>query len=292
MVLNILALLFVSFAWGLSFVLIKYTESTVPPLTLMAERGIWGVVAMIILCLILRRDIKGHAKYWSSFLMYALLGIAFPWTLVSMGEVDVSGAIASVLVSVTPIVAFIISVFFTKEETLKLSNAIGLILAVIGLVVVIGLDNLMAGGAELKGALLIVIGFSAFGIAGVLIRKTAAKTDAVVSTTYFVFFATIAMMVAALIFEDPIHTDLSHLDIILEIILGVFCFSIAFIVYYWLINRTGGFFPSLTFYLVPIMGLIASYFILGDTLDYTQVIGMLIVLFSVYLINKDKINKP
>lgn len=230
----------------------------------------------------------GHAKYWFPLLTYGVLGIAFAWILVSLGEEDVSGGLASVLVSVSPLVTFIISVFITKEERLKFSSISGLIICIIGLVMVIGLNNILAGGTLLTGALLIAGGFTSFAIANVLIRKTSTKTDPVVATTYFVGMATIVMCIMAFIFEDPLHTDLSELDIVLEIILGVFCFSIAFIVYYWLIKRAGAFFASLTFYLIPISGLIAGYFILHEKVSITQVIGILVILFGVYLINKDK----
>jgi drug/metabolite transporter (DMT)-like permease len=288
MISNLLALLFISFSWGFSFVLIKYTENSIPPLTLMAERGIWGFIAMLILCLLLKRDIIGHAKHWLPLLTFAILGIAFTWVVVALGEEDVSGGLASVLVSINPLVTFIITVFILKEETLKLSSITGLIIGVAGLIMVIGLPNILAGGTVLNGVLLISIGFTAFAISGILIRKTAAETDPVVATTYFVGMATVVMCIMAFIFEDPLHTDLSELDLVLEAILGVFCFSIAFIVYYWLINNAGVFFASLTFYLVPVMGLIAGYLVLGDKVSITQILGMLTVLFGVFLINKDK----
>ena len=293
MAINLLALVFVAISWGFSFILIKYTENSVPPMTLMAERGLWGFIAMLALCLILRRDILGHVKYSLPLLTYGVLGIAFPWILVSLGEEDVSGGLASVLVAVSPLTTFIISVFITKEEPFKLISILGLIVGVVGLIMVVGLKNILAGGTLLTGTLLIAGGFTAFAIANILIKKTSTKTDPVVATTYFVGMATIAMWLMAFMFEDPLHTDLSELDIVLEIILGVFCFSIAFIVYYWLIKRAGAFFASLTFYLIPISGLIAGYFILHEKVDTSQVIGMIVVLLGVYLINKHKfqINK-
>ena len=288
MIINVLALLFVSFSWGIAFVLIKYTEASIPPLTLMAERGTWGFLALLILCFVLKLDLKGHAQHWLSFLRFAILGIAFTWIMVALGQEDVSSGVASVLVSITPLVTFIISVFIIKEESLSVTKTLGLLLGVLGLVLVIGLSNIVDGGTTLKGVLLISAGFIVFAINSVLVRKTAAKTDPIVSTTYFVGMATVVMWIIALIFENPLHTDLTEIDIVLELILGVFCFSIAFIVYYWLVKKSGVFFSSLTFYLVPIMGAVGSYFILGEKMDLTQLIGIIVVLFGVYLINKEK----
>ena len=189
MIINVLALLFVSFSWGIAFVLIKYTEASIPPLTLMAERGTWGFLALLILCLVLKLDLKGHAQHWLSFLRFAILGIAFTWIMVALGQEDVSSGVASVLVSITPLVTFIISVFIIKEESLSVTKTLGLLLGVLGLVLVIGLSNIVDGGTTLKGVLLISAGFIVFAINSVLVRKTAAKTDPIVSTTYFVGMA-------------------------------------------------------------------------------------------------------
>ncbi|MGI9533790.1 MAG: EamA family transporter, partial [Thermodesulfobacteriota bacterium] len=60
---------------------------------------------------------------------------------------------------------------------------------------------------------------------------------------------------------------------------------------YWLLNRAGAFFSSLTFYLVPIMGTVGSYFILNEKMDKTQVLGIFIVFIGVYLINRTKFKK-
>ena len=65
----------------------------------------------------------------------------------------------------------------------------------------------------------------------------------------------------------------------------------AFVVYYWLLNRAGAFFSSLSLYLVPVMGVGSSYVILGEKVTYTQIAGILIVFLGVYLINNKKTEK-
>ena len=73
--------------------------------------------------------------------------------------------------------------------------------------------------------------------------------------------------------------------------MGLVCFAAAFVVYYWLLNRAGAFFSSLTFYLVPVMGVLGSFVFLGEKVNLTQVAGILIVFLGVYFINNKKIKK-
>jgi len=141
---NIAALIYVSFAWGSAFVLIKFAEETVTPLTVQSIRATIGFLSLLIVSLILRRDIVGHARNWFAYLVFAILGVAYLWLVTGLGEEYISAGLTSVLVSVTPMVTFIIMVFIVRDEPFSRMGFTGLIVGVVGLVLVIGLKNIMA----------------------------------------------------------------------------------------------------------------------------------------------------
>ena len=285
MLANIAALLFVSFGWGTAFVFIKYAEETVSPLTVQSIRATIGFLSLLLLSIILRKDIRGHARHWFAFLGFAILGVAYLWIVVGFGQEYISAGLTSVLVTVAPMITFIITVLILKSEPFSFKGLAGLLIGIVGLMLVVGFNNILTGGSTLTGVLLIVSGFAVFGINGVIAPRLATGTDTLVSTTYYVGMAVVIMWVFAIIFEKPLESDFSLNFILAEIYMGLVCFAAAFVVYYWLLNRAGAFFSSLSFYLVPIMGVISSYVILGEKVTTTQVIGMLIVFVGVYLIN-------
>ena len=291
MLANISALLFVSFGWGTAFVLIKYAEETVSPLTVQSVRATIGFFTLLLITLLLKKDIRGHAKHWFAFLVFAILGVAYVWIVVGLGQEYISAGLTSVLVTVTPMVTFIITVFFLRSEPFSIRGLAGLIIGIVGLLLVVGINSVMAGGSTLKGVLLIVSGFAVFGINGVIAPRLAKDTDAFVSTTYYVGMAVVIMWVFTFIFEKPLETSFSENFILAEIYMGLVCFAAAFVVYYWLLNRAGAFFSSLTFYFVPVMGVLGSYVFLGEKVTLTQCIGILIVFLGVYLISNKKIKK-
>jgi len=288
---NIAALLYVSFAWGTAFVFIKYAEETVSPLTVQSIRATIGFLSLLILSLILRKDIKGHAKHWFAFLVFAILGVAYLWIVTGLGEVYISAGLTSVLVTIAPMVTFIITVFILKNEPFSSLGVVGLIVGIIGLLMVIGLNSIMAGGSTLTGVLLIVSGFAVFAINGIIAPRLATRTDPIVSTTYYTGIAVVIMWVFTVIFENPLQTNFTEKFVLAEFYMGLVCFASAFVVYYWLLNRTGAFFSSLSFYLVPVMGVVGSYLFLGEKIKLSQVIGMLIVFLGVYLINTKRFGK-
>jgi len=139
--------------------------------------------------------------------------------------------------------------------------------------------------------LLIVSGFAVFAINGTIAPRLATRTDPIVSTTYYTGIAVVIMWVFTVIFENPLQTNFTEKFVLVEFYMGLVCFASAFVVYYWLLNRTGAFFSSLSFYLVPVMGVVGSYLFLGEKIKLSQVIGMLIVFLGVYLINTRRFGK-
>jgi len=288
---NVLALCYVALAWGSAFVLIKYNEETMGPLVIQAERCTIGFLALLIISLIMKRDLVGHAKHWFAFLVFAVLGIAFLWVTVGFGQEYITAGLATVMVTVSPLVTFIITVFILRSEKFSVIGVIGLILGVAGLVLVVGIHNILGGSSALIGALLIASGFSIFAINGIIAPRLASGTDPIASSAYYTGFATVILWVFAFIFESPLKTDLTKTNITVEIIMGVFSFASGFVVYYWLLNRAGAFFSSMTFYLIPIVGIVGGFLLFKDKITLIQVVGILVVFAGVYLINRVKFKK-
>ena len=285
---NIAALIFVSAGFGLAFVLIKFAEETVSPLTVQAFRATIGFLSLFIISIVLRRDLIGHARHWFAFLVFSVLGVAYLWIVTGLGEEYISAGLTSVLVSVTPMVTFVITVFIIRTEPFSVLGLTGLVVSLVGLILVIGINNILGGGSTLIGVLLIVSGFSLFAVNGVIAPRLATGTDPIVSTTYYTGFAVVILWIFAFAFEEPLQSHFSEKNLLAEFIMGIFCFASAFVVYYWLLNRAGAFFSSLTFYLIPIMGTVGGFLILGEKMGIAQVLGILVVFIGVYLINREK----
>ncbi|MEX0999416.1 MAG: DMT family transporter [Thermodesulfobacteriota bacterium] len=273
--------------------LIKFNEETMGPLVIQAGRCTIGFLALLIISIVLKRDLKGHAKYWFAWLVFAVLGISFLWVMVGFGQEYISAGLATVLVTVSPLVTFIITVFILRTEKFSVLGVIGLILGVVGLVLVlvVGIHNILGGSSILIGALLIISGFSVFAINGVIAPRLVSKADPLASSVYYTGFATVILWVIAFIVEDPFKTKLTETNVAVEIIMGVFSFTSGFVVYYWLLNRAGAFFSSMTFYLMPIVGIVGGYIVFKEKITLSQVGGILIVFVGVYLINREKFKK-
>ena len=291
MITNFIILLYLSAVWGTAFTLIKIGEETIAPVAVQAGRASIGFLSLLALSLILRKDLAGHARYAFAFLVFSILGVSLLWILAGIGQEYITAGLTSVMVSTTPLVTFVIMVFILREESFTIYGIAGLLTGVAGLVLVIGIENITGGGATLKGVLLIGGGFAVFAINGVLAPKLATGADPIVSTTYYMGFASAILWAFALIFESPLKIPLNEKNLLVELALGVICTASGFASYYYLLNKAGAFFSSMTFYFIPVFGIVAGMLILEEKITASQVIGIAVVFTGVYLINREKFKK-
>ena len=160
-----------------------------------------------------------------------------------------------------------------------------------GLVPIVGIHNILGGNSTLIGVLLIASGFSMFAINGIIAPKLVLNADPIAASVYYTGFATLILWVIASIFENPFQTKLTEVTITTEIVMGVFSFTSGFVVYYRLLNRAGPFFSSMTFYLIPIVGVLGGVLMFGEKVILIQMAGIFIVFLGVYLINRVKVKK-
>ena len=289
MVTNVIVLLFVAAFWAFTFIFLKIEERTITPITIMFGRAIIAFALLFSVALILRKDLLGHMKDAWKFFVFAVLGITAIWIGLAFGQEYVSAGVASVIVTTTPLLTFVILVFILHEEPFSVVGLAGLLIGAAGIVLVIGISNIMGGGGTLKGVLLIFGGFVSFTINGILVGKWAKKIDPVITSVWFLFFASIILGSLAFIFESPMGLPWTGETIAAELALGLICTGLGYFGYYFIIFRAGAYFSSFIFYFIPVFGLLAGHLVLHEKVILSQIVGVVAIIGGVYLVNRAKL---
>ena len=291
MVINVLVLFTVSILWTFTFVFLKVEERTITPITIMAGRCIIAFFLLLTIALITKKDLLGHLKDWWKFFVFAVFGITIVWVGLAVGQEYVSVGVAALLDAAIPIFTFIILVLVLRDLPFTFEGFSGLLLGVIGIVLVVGIHKLMAADATVKGVAILLGAYFFFAANGVLVEKWAKKIDPLVTSTYFLFFASIMLWALAFIFEKPDHLPWTEDNYLEELVLGLFCTGAGYYGYYFLVHRAGAYFSCFIFYLLPVMGMIAGILILHEDFSFLRLLGIPIVLAGVYLVNREKFRK-
>ncbi len=285
---NFLALLYVALVWAIAILFVKTEESTIPPITIMAGRAILAFLTLLTAALITRKDLKGNVKHIGAFLVFAILGITLLWLCLAFGQEYISVGLGSVMVTAMPLVTFIILVLILRVEKFGLIGFIGLLVGILGIALVIGFKNILAGGSTILGVLLIAGGFGFLAINGVLAGKWARGIDPVITTTYFLGLGAIILTALAFIFESPIRSPWTSDTILSELALGIICTASGYFGFYYLIHKAGPYFTSFIFYFIPIFGLLSGHIFRNENVSILQIVGVAVVLIGIYLVNREK----
>ena len=222
------------------------------------------------------------------FILFSVLGITIPWLGITYSEVTISSGLAAAMLSTLPIFTFIITSLIMKTERFTIYGFAGLLISLLGLVLVIGLDNIVGHNSTTIGILIILGGFFSYAVNGILVPIYAKDVEPLVTITYTIGFATIILIVLAFLLEQPIATELDTKNLLALLGLGVISTALVFSGYYTLLKRAGPFFTSLMGYLAPISGVVAGVIFLQESLVLAQIAGIFLVLVGVLLVNIPK----
>ena len=286
MVKNFIVLLYVAGVWALAIAFVKFEEDVIPPITIMAGRALLAFLTLFIISLIMRKDLRGNFKNIKYFLVFAILGITLLWVGLAFGQEYLTVGLASVLVTTLPLITFVILVLILRQQPFQILGLLGLIIGFIGILLVIGIKNVLEGGSTIEGVLLIGGGFVCLAINGILAAKWARGIDPVITTTYFLGLGTVFLIAFAFIFESPLKTPWSADNILSELALGVICTASGYFGYYYLLRNAGAYFTSFIFYFLPVFGLLVGYLAFYEKVTLLQIGGVVLVLAGVYLINR------
>lgn len=195
---------------------------------------------------------------------------------------------AALIVATTPIFITIFSWFFFREK-LNLAKVIGIITSVIGVTIVISRGNLVEilDGNIGWGELCIfgcVLSWTTYSLIG---KAMMAEVSPLVLITYSSVIGTIGLFIPAY-FNGVLWNlgNYSTMDWLCIFYLAIFGTVIGLVWYYEGIKNIGPVKAGLFINFVPIFAIVLAFFILGEPITISLLIGAILVIFGVYLVNR------
>jgi len=96
----------------------------------------------------------------------------------------------------------------------------------------------------------------------------------------------IALAVAAFTLEQPLALRPDKEVVLVTLVMGVFSTGAAYAVLNYLIIGAGVVFASTMGYFIPMFAIAASYFLVGDSISWLQVVGLGLTLVGAWLVNR------
>ncbi len=273
-------LLLLSALWGGSFLFIRVAAPVLGPIALVDLRVLIAGLALLVYTIMTRSKLDLKTR-WRHYLIIGIINDAIPFICISTAELHLTAGLAAILNATSPLFGAVIAALWIKEP-LTLKKIIGLLLGIIGVAIVVGwsplpfsLSLLLSIGASLLAA-------SFYGIGSVYTRVYA-KGFGPVS------LATCSQLGAGLILIPftalaPATQTPSWSVLLAVIALALFCTSLGYLLYFWLIENIGPTKALTVTFLVPIFGLLWGYLFLKEPIAVSAFLGFGVILLGTSLV--------
>lgn len=283
--------------WGGSFVAIKFLIHEVPSFSAAFYRVFFSVIFLTIL---FNKKLKFPKKLLGrEFLLICATGlcsVGVPFSLLFWGETFISPSIAGVLNGTVPFWTLIIAViFFNEAKSVTPKKIAGLIVGFIGLALIFGPKIKIAGESQEIFGLLALSGMSFFYAIGINLNKKILEGEQRISKKLNLWIQQITSVLylgIIVLFVDGVP----KFSLLLEpkIAGAVFYISfisttLAFIIFYKLINEWGSVKASTVTFFVPPVSLVLDSLIYQRQLSTLEIAGTITILASMVLLRQGKV---
>lgn len=273
------------FLYGSGFIFTQYGLQNSSPMAFLGIRFFIAFWILLIIAYVLKLPFPKSKK---EFFQIALAGSLTVGTF-SIGvflsiSYGVSGALNALIIALQPIIVTFLALNFLSEEINK-RVWLGLIIGFIGVsfVVISRLDISFDSIVGIFWSVVALLGLSF----GSLYQKKYCSHMNLYSGGAIQTLSSTILVLPFLFFED-IHINLNGEFIIALLYMAIGVSIGALSLLYIMIKNGEVSKVSSIFYLVPVSAAIVSYFLLGDKIEFSEIIGIITIIIGIILINKRK----
>jgi drug/metabolite transporter (DMT)-like permease len=271
--------------WGGSFFFARIAVAHIPPLTLVFLRVFIAAMALH-LYIGGRNDIYKLLRARApEFLLMGLINNAVPHTLIFAGQTEIGAGLAAILNATTPIWTLIIANFWTTDEKFTPNKIIGCVLGFGGTVILLGPSALGLNSIPVWALILPVAAAISYGVAAIYGKRFRGQ-PAQVTAAGQLTGSSIIMLPVALLYDHPWTLAMPPVNTILAILaLALLSTAFGYILFFRIMTLAGATITSLVTLLVPPSAVLLGYLFLGETLEWSELAGMLFIGLGLLVIN-------
>lgn len=278
-------LIFLSFIWGSSFILMKKGLVAYNNYQVAALRIFFTFILLLPLSV---RNLKlVTIKTLKPLLIVGFLGIGIPALLFTTAQTYIDSSLAGMLNSMTPFFTLLVGLVFYKTK-LRILRITGVIIGLIGAAGLIVNDFANFVGSINWYAAIILLATLCYGISINEIKAKLSQMNGIEITSLAVLFIGPIASVY-LLFSDYSTVALSiekWSSLFYIFLLAAFGSAFALIIFNNLIRYTSAVFAASVTYIIPVFAIIWGEFD-GEDIGVRQLMWIVLILVGVYLVNKE-----
>jgi drug/metabolite transporter (DMT)-like permease len=262
--------------WGVTWPIMRIALSEVPPFTMRTLSTLVGGVMLYAICLVRRRKLRLYsARDVTHLVIAALLNVASFSVFSTFAQLNASTSRVAILSYTMPIWSVVLAWIFLRERPTG-TQSVAFILCAAGLAVLI--YPLTTAGVPLGIVLALATGVS-WAAGTVYLKWARIVADPMAIALWQVVISFVVIAACMLIFEGGPDLHSAHAKgIIASVLSGLLGTGTAYGLWFSIIRRLPAMTASLGVLGSPVIGVVASVFILGERPTTSDIVGFALIL--------------
>jgi drug/metabolite transporter (DMT)-like permease len=283
------ALVGLSLIWGMSFLFIKVLNGYVSAWEIVFLRCLFGALPLYAILLWKRVDLIKLP--WFPLLVVGMINAAVPWTLIAISETVIQSSTASILNATTPIWTSLVG-FTLFSVRLSIKQWTGIVIGFFGILVLMNFNVADVFGEQFVGIGTMVAAAFCYGFASQYTKRYLSEVSVLVIAAGTLTVGMIVTGLLTLVMDGFSTKVFSAWEPITSAVgLGVFGSGLAYLLFFYMVQKGSAEFATYVTYLVPVTAMFWGWSILGEPLSTHLIIGLLFIFGGVYLSGKRPTNR-
>ena len=276
--------------WGISFISTKVVLKEMQPVSIAFFRQLIALLPLVFWGIFTHASFKIALRDLFLLAGSSFFGIVLYFVFENNGLMHTTASSASMIVAAVPVFTLLVEMIFFKLKTnIKVISCI--ITSIFGVYLVISVNGkLDFSSSAFKGNMLVMGAMASWVLYTVMSRKLGSRYSSFIITLYQTILSSV-LFIPFLLPEIGSWTPLSTTALLNLLYLGVFCSAVSYFMFLYSIKKLGPTVSSSFLNLIPVVSVMAGYLILDEKLLPVQYGGMIIIMASLYLLNKNQSKK-
>jgi probable blue pigment (indigoidine) exporter len=273
-------LVIASIGWGLNFPIMKHLLTEWPPLSSRGLCGLVGAAALALIAFARQQQLSVPRRMWLRLLLVSTLQIGGWIAFMGLALLWLSASEAAVLgISIPVWVAFL--AWPVLGERLSPLRAISLLVALAGIVVLIGGNGLEAGVEKLPGILCALAGAVCVALGTVLTKHFPMAMPPLSLAAWQVGLGCLPIAIVGLAVEHPQLAALSSIGWASMVYMTLIQFCLSYVCWFAALEKLPAATASIGTLLVPVVGVLAAGVMLNEPLGVREITALVVTLGGV-----------
>ena len=286
-----LLVILLGFIWGSSFLFTEILLNYINPVLIVFFRvSLASIILIIYVLFFTNLKFNLSKEILLTFFTMGLLNNVIPFLLIAYAQETITGGLASILNANTSFFTIFLASLFLKDEKLTNYRLLGIIIGIIGVVVIVGFENLSEFKNYNFGIVLMLFSCLSYSFAGIFAKTKLTNIHPTISATGMLSMSTIILFPFIIIYNGNELININSTVLYYSCMFAFICSVLAYFLYFKILETNGAGNLLICTIIIPPSSILLNSFFINEIIKIYELIGLIIITLGLIILDGRIIN--